>query len=547
MAKKIGDILKERNLVTDTHLRVAFEHQKITGELFGDVLVKLGFISSKERSMIVAEQAGLEFLDLEGYNIPEDVLKLIPKAVAERFQFLPLGFEDGRLAIGVTKAGNIQAVDMVNRLTKKPPKLYLVDPEIFSDTLERSYFLVENPISARIEKIVKDIQTTGNPQGEDIVSLVDLLILDAIRKKATDIHVTPHEYAVNVFYRIDGVLHHQYCLPRASFTGLISRVKVLSQLDIAEIRLPQDGALTFRFSNKEYDIRVSLVPTIHGQNLVLRILAGNIALLRLEALGFTDAAIKTLRELFQKPNGIILITGPTGSGKTTTLYAGLRLINTLERNVITVEDPVEYKLNFIRQSQVQERIGYDFSSAAKTFLRQDPDVVLLGEIRDIDSANIAIRASITGHLVLSTLHTNDAVTAIPRLVDLGADRFLISSSLLAVVAQRLVRTVCPFCKESYKPSEEELQFLEGYDYHGKEFFRGKGCLRCNYTGFLGRTAVAEILAVNNEIRELIYEGASVGRLREAALRNGMVQLYRDGIAKVLAGKTTIAELKRVLG
>jgi len=547
MAKKIGDILKERNLVTDIQLRVAFEHQKITGELFGDVLVKLGFITSKERSMIVAEQAGLEFLDLEGYHIPEDALKLIPKAVAERLQFLPLGFEDGKLAIGVTKAGNIQAVDMVSRITKRQPKLYLVDPEIFSDTLERSYFLVENPINSRIEKIVKDVQTAGNPQGDDIVSLVELLILDAIRKKATDIHVTPHQYAINVFYRIDGVLQHQYCLPRATYSGIVSRIKILSQLDIAETRLPQDGSFTFVFSNKEHDIRVSFVPTIHGQNLVLRILAGNISLLRLESLGFSQYVIKILKELFQKPNGILLITGPTGSGKTTTLYAGLRLINILERNVITVEDPVEYKLNFIRQSQVQERIGYDFSSAAKQFLRQDPDVVLLGEIRDIDSANIAIRASITGHLVLSTLHTNDAVTAIPRLVDLGADRFLISSSLLAVIAQRLVRTICPFCKESYKPTEEERQYLNQYGFESSELWRGKGCPRCNNMGFIGRTAVAEVMVVNEEIKELIYEGASVGRLTEAALRNGMVSLVKEGIQKALEGKTTISELRRVLG
>lgn len=547
MAKRLGDLLKEKNLITDEQIKVAFAHQKITGDLFGDVLVKLGFISSKERSMILAEQAGLEYLDLESAVVSEDALKLVPKAVAERFQFLPVAVEDGRLVIAVTRTGNIQAVDTATKMTGKAPKVCLTDPDVFLDTLEKSYYLLENPIDARINKITEDIRKTGNPQGEDIISMVDLIILDAIRKRGTDIHITPIEYAVNIFFRIDGVLQHQYCLPKLTYSGLVSRIKILSSLDIAESRLPQDGGFTYKFSNKDYDIRVSFVPTIYGQNCVLRILASNISLLRLEILGFSENNVNILKELFQKPNGIILITGPTGSGKTTTLYAGLRMINLLQRNVITIEDPVEYKLNFIRQSQVHERIGYDFATAAKTFLRQDPDVVLLGEIRDLESANIAIRAAITGHLVLSTLHTNDAVTAIPRLLDLGADRFLVSSSLLAVVAQRLVRSICPFCKEPYEPLQDEVAYLKRLGVEAKRLLRGKGCTRCNGTGFSGRTAISEIMLVNEQLRELIYQGASIGALREAAIKAGMVPMVKDGLRKITEGKTTVEELRRVLG
>lgn len=547
MAKKLGDLLKEKNLITDEQIRIAFAHQRITGELFGDILVKLGFISSKERTMILAEQAGLEFLDLESAVISEEALRLVPKNIAERAQFLPVALEDGRLIIAVTRAGNIQAVDIATKLTNRPPRVCLIDPDLFLDTLEKSYFFLENPIDIRINKITEDIKRTGNPQGEDVVTLVDLLILDAIRKRGTDIHITPIEYAINVFYRIDGVLQHQYCLPKMAHTGIASRIKILSSLDIAESRLPQDGSFTYKFSNKDYDIRVSFVPTIYGQNCVLRILSGNISLLRMELLGFTEDNIKILGELFQKPHGIVLITGPTGSGKTTTLYAGLRMINLLQRNVITIEDPVEYKLNFVRQSQVHERIGYDFAFAAKTFLRQDPDVVLLGEIRDLESANIAIRAAITGHLVLSTLHTNDAVTAIPRLIDLGADRFLVSSSLLAVVAQRLVRTICPYCKESYEPEREEQEYLKAQGLEARRLLRGRGCARCNQTGFSGRTCIAEIMVINEELRELIYQGASVGAIREAALKAGMVPMVKDGLRKLMEGRTTAMELKRVLG
>ncbi|MFN3533936.1 MAG: GspE/PulE family protein [Desulfatiglandales bacterium] len=547
MAKRLGDLLKEKNLITDEHIKVAIAHQKITGELLGDILVKLGFISSKERAMILAEQAGIEFLDMETYTLSEEALRLVPKTIAERFQFLPVGFEDGRLIIAVTKTGNIQAVDMATKISKKSPKICLMDSELFSDLLEKAYFFLENPIEKHIDKITEDIKKAGNPQGEDIVSLVDLLVLDAIRKRSTDIHLTPIEYALNIFYRIDGVLQHQYCLPKNTYQGLISRIKILSSLDIAETRLPQDGGFTFKFSNKEYDIRVSFIPTLYGQNCVLRILASNISLLRLELLGFSESNIKVLSELFQRPNGIVLITGPTGSGKTTTLYAGLRMINLLQRNVITMEDPVEYKLNFVRQSQVHERIGYNFSTAAKTFLRQDPDVILLGEIRDLDSANIAIRASITGHLVLSSLHTNDAVTAIPRLIDLGADRFLVSSSLLGIVAQRLLRTICPFCKESYDPPQEELEYLKSLGVSERKLWKGRGCGKCNDTGYLGRTAIAEVMSVNEELRELIYQGASVGTLKAAAIKSGMVPMLKDGVNKVLEGRTTPSELKRVLG
>jgi type II secretory ATPase GspE/PulE/Tfp pilus assembly ATPase PilB-like protein len=378
--------------------------------------------------------------------------------------------------------------------------------------------------------------------------------VEGIRRKATDIHISPASDTVNVFYRVDGVLQYGFCIPKSAHNGIVSRIKVQSMLDISEQRLPQDGAFSMTFLNTKYEMRVSTTPTIYGENIVIRILAGTGQLLSIDSLGFDPENTNRLRALFQKPYGIILITGPSGSGKTTTLYAALREVNLIERNVLTVEDPVEYKLNFVKQTSVNLKAGYDFALAGRNFMRQDPDVILLGEIRDEETARIAVRASITGHLVLSTLHTNDAVTSIPRLLDFNIDRFLLSSSLLAVISQRLVRKLCNNCKEEYSVSEEELKSLDLSQHEKtsgdvlsiKTAYRAKGCKACNYTGYIGRTAIGEIMVVNDEIKELISEGASLNKLKEAALRNGMVTLKIDGIKKIRQNLTSIEEIIRVV-
>jgi type II secretory ATPase GspE/PulE/Tfp pilus assembly ATPase PilB-like protein len=440
------------------------------------------------------------------------------------------------------------AIDTVTRMTKKQAKIYIVDRDTYYDTIEKAYYFLENPIYQQMDKIIKSVQATGNPSGNDLVSMSDMLMMDGIRKNATDIHFTPTADVTQIFYRIDGVLQFGHCLPKAIHTGIISRIKILSHLDIAETRLPQDGSFTFTFLNKGYDVRVSTIPTIYGENAVMRVLSGKGTLLRMETLGFDPEETERIRKLFQKPYGVILVTGPTGSGKTTTLYSALREINLLERNVLTVEDPVEYKLSFVRQTQVLEKAGYDFALAGRNFMRQDPDVILLGEIRDEETAKIAIRASITGHLVITTLHTNDAVTSIPRLIDLNVDKFLLSSSLRAIISQRLARKICKYCKTEYSFTDEERTLFSEYGINdAKNGFKGTGCPKCNGTGYIGRTIIGEILIIDDEMKQLIYEGASAPAIQEKAIKKGMRPLKYHAMWKAAQGITTIEEVLRVAG
>ena len=545
--KKIGQLLKEKGLVTEKQIEVAISQQKITGTFLGETLVQLGFVSSKEICQCLAEQAGLPYIDLREYPVQEEALKLIPKDIAERGEFIPIEVRDDQMVIGITDPSNIIAMDTVSRITKRPPIVYMVDKEAYYDTLEKAYFFLENPIVKRLEATVDRLKYTVNTA--DISDLTELIIMDAIRKNTTDIHITPAEESVHVFNRIDGILQHNFCFPKQAHSGVVSKIKVMANMDIAEQRLPQDGSFSYNFLGKEYDMRVSTIPTIHGENLVIRVLSGTGPLTRLEVLGFDPVETKKLRILFNRPHGIILVTGPTGSGKTTTLYAALREVNLLEKNVLTVEDPVEYRLSLVKQSEVNLKAGYDFAIAGRNFMRQDPDVMLLGEIRDSETAIIAVRASITGHLVLSTLHTNDAVTSIPRLFDLGVDSFLLSSSLLAVIAQRLVRKICPDCKESYHITNQERELLEFFKVQDfpEQLYRGRGCNLCNQTGYLGRTAIGEILIVDEEIKEMISKKASVQLIKEQAIKNGMKTILQDGISKAKSGITTLNEVLRVTG
>ncbi|NLI28890.1 MAG: type II/IV secretion system protein [Nitrospiraceae bacterium] len=544
---RIGDLLLQRGLLSKKQLHVALMQQRMTGDLLGDTLIKLGFVSAKEMGIILAEQGGFSFIDLSEFSVSEEALRMVPKEVAEKAQFIPLELENGRLHIGITNPSNILAIDTVTRLTRQQPRASMVDANSLFEAVERAYYFLENPIQKRIDAILTDMRTTNTAGGQNVSTLTDVMIMDGIRKNATDIHINPAADVVNVFYRIDGVLQHGHTFPKIAGNALTSRLKILSQLDIAEQRLPQDGSFTFPFLSRSYDVRISTIPTIFGENIVLRILAGSGDLPRLERLGFDAADVEQVQSLFAKPHGIILITGPTGSGKTTTLYAALREVNILERNVITVEDPVEYKLCFVQQTQVNEKVGYDFALAGRNFMRQDPDVMLIGEIRDEETAKIAVRASITGHLVLTTLHTNDAVTAIPRLLDLSVDRFLMSSSLLAILAQRLIRKNCPFCSAEYELSPKERRILLDAGFDQGSGRRGAGCPHCSGTGYLGRTCISEIIVINDELRELVYSAASVGKLKEAAIANGMRPFRVDGLKKAVEGVTTIQEVLRVAG
>ncbi len=544
---RIGDLLLSKGLLNGNQIQIALIQQKITDELFGDAVVKLGFVTSKELGQALAEQAGMEYIDLTQYPVSEDALRLIPKDVAESTGFIPIEVVDGKLKIGITNPSNIIAIDKVVALTRTQPKVYMVDPDNFSESLEKGYFFLENPIQQNRNEIINKIKESGTASGSEVTSFTDMIFMDGVRQNATDIHITPSADIIHVFYRIDGVLRFGHGLPKAVQYGIVSRIKILSKLDIAETRLPQDGSFSYEFLNKKYDIRVSTIPTIYGENVALRILAGTGALLRIDTLGFDEQGEKQIRNLFQKPYGVILVAGPTGSGKTTTLYAALREINILERNVITVEDPVEYKLSMIRQTQVNEKAGYDFAFAARNFMRQDPDVMLIGEIRDEETAKIAIRTAITGHLVLSTIHTNDAVTSIPRLLDLKVDKFLMSSSLLAIIAQRLARKLCPFCKTAHVLNEDEMRLFQDHGIPVENVFKAKGCSKCNSVGYAGRIVLGEILIIDDELRELIYADVPITVIQSAAVKKGMVTLRVDGLRKVAQGITSLEELIRVTG
>lgn len=547
---KLGELLKSKGFLTDSQIKVALAEQTITEDRIGKVFVKLAFVSSMDMSMSLAEQAGLPFLDISGYNISEDVLRLVPRETAERMGFLPLNLEDGVITIGITNAENILAIDAAARIAGKPPKVYMMDSGISQEMLEKAYFFLENPILAGIENVINTVKTGGTPTGAMITSITDSLIRDGIRRNATDVHITPTLETVHVFYRVDGVLQQGHCLPMSVLKGIVSRIKILSELDIAEQRLPQDGSFTFTFLNKTYDMRVSSLPTIYGENVVIRILSsGGGPLLRIASLGFDEEDSRQLRHIFLKPFGMIIIAGPSGSGKTTTLYAALKEINLIEKNVLTVEDPVEYRLSMVKQTSLSEKAGYNFDVAVRSFMRQDPDVILLGEIRDEESANIAVRASITGHLLLSTIHTNDAVSSIPRLVNFNIDRFLLSSSLLAVVGQRLIRKICEHCKTDYTFKEGELKGMGFPDVEGKvkTGYRGKGCSVCSHTGYLGRTIIGEILIVDDDIKEQIYTGASASAIGETAVRKGMKTIRDNGVKKAVDGITTFEEIQRVVG
>jgi type II secretory ATPase GspE/PulE/Tfp pilus assembly ATPase PilB-like protein len=544
---RIGDLLVSKGLLTNKQLNIALIQQRVTGAILGDTLLSLGFVTAPEFAETIAHQFGIEYLDLRSFTISEEALRRVPKEAAHKSAFIPLEIKDGILSIGVTNPSNIVAVDTVRQLTGKPPRVYLVDQDAYSDIIESAYYFVEHPVQQRLEEITKGLKSGVAVPGAIVPELTELLLMDGIRRKASDVHFTPSKDVLHVFYRIDGVLTYGHCLPRIVQSTLASRIKIMAHLDIAEQRLPQDGSYSLTFLNKKYDLRISTVPSIYGENIVIRVLSTSGALMHISTLGFSDNVATTIRQLFNKSHGIILVTGPTGSGKTTTLYSCLREVDLLERNVITIEDPVEYRLNFVRQTEVNEKAGYTFASSTRTFMRQDPDVMLLGEIRDGETAQIAIRASITGHLVISTLHTNDAVTAIPRLLDLGMDKLLLSSALLAVMAQRLARKICTYCKEEYELEEEEKALFREAAMEVTRAFRGAGCERCNNSGYSGRTCIAEVIIINNEIKELIYEGASTGSLFKAAVRGGMIPLSIDGLRKVAAGHTTLIEVQRITG
>ena len=540
--KRIGDLLKDEGIISDKEIGLALLEQRATKERVGDILIRLGLVTQTELAQAIAKQFNIEFVELRHLSPQKEALSALPVQFARENSLLPIGVDDTTLTIATSEPDNSKLSDLASRISKKRIRFVAASPSQIQKHIEKDYYLLEHPIEEEIDQQLEHAKY--NPHDVDTEKLVRLLIMSAINSRATDIHITPTNKTTQIHYRIDGILYPFYSFPLEVHSRVISSIKVKAEMDISEQRKPQDGRLSFDFLNESYDIRVSTLKVTNGENLVMRILSSSEELYNIRSLGLDPDDITQLRDLLHKPYGMVLVSGPTGSGKTTTLYAALREISSIEKNIVTVEDPIEYQFPLIRQTQVNEKAGYVFSSAVRAFLRQDPDVILIGEIRDGDTATMALRAAQTGHLVLSTVHANDASGAVPRLKDLGMRDHMISSSLICVLAQRLVRGLCPHCKQPYDSGEDEHRVF-GIQ-KGTPLYAPVGCPRCIKTGYLGRIMVAEILVISKEIERLISVGSHPFEIKDKAVEEGMVTLHGDGIRKILNGKTSFAEGWRVL-
>jgi type IV pilus assembly protein PilB len=555
--KQLAEILLEQGIVSQEQLDAAVAEQTATGKRLGRILIDMGLVKEQDLVAALASQIGLRFVDLSDSQVDATASAMLPEQVARKYRALPIGYEEDKLVVAMADPANLFALDDIRTITGmdvQPVVATAADIEAairkyshFDESVET----VVSEASAAAEDDVLELERLAQSAVDEgpIVKMVNLLITQAIGDRASDIHIEPSERDVRIRYRVDGVLHEVMRSPKNVQAGLISRLKVMADINIAERRVPQDGRISLTVGGKSVDLRVATLPTVYGEKVVIRVLDKSSVLLRLEDLGFLEEAYKSFEVAFTKPYGAILVTGPTGSGKSTTLYATLNQINSPERNIITVEDPVEYRLAGINQVQTNNRAGLTFASALRSILRADPDVVLIGEIRDRETAVIAIEAALTGHLVLTTLHTNDAPSSLPRLVEMGVEPYLAASAIDCVVAQRLLRKLCMKCKETYKPDKAELEqagypeFLwEDID----ELFRPAGCSACAKTGFRGRLGIYEIMPVSEDIERMVVERASSDEIKRSAAGDGMIQLREDGLEKVRTGVTSIQEVLRVV-
>ncbi len=539
--KRLGERLVEAGLITREQLRLALEEQKRLNEPLGQVLIELGFISEATRAEMLAAIANVPFVSLRSVTLDVGLLHMVPAELAKEHLFVPIKREpDGSVTVAMANPTNVVSIDAIREaLGAQVNVVAALEHEILS------------AISTMREAEAAGEGDTGFQGGGervsggalDVVEVVDRIIDYGVRNQATDIHIEPERGLLRIRYRMDGMLHPGETLPVSLTSAVITRIKVLAKMDITERRKPQDGRITLQRRERRIDLRISTMPTAHGENVVIRILDKGSVSLDLKALGMDETLREQLTALLAKPYGMILVSGPTGSGKTTTLYSLLTLVDAMTRKVVTVEDPIEYELPLIRQSQVDTAIGYGFAEGLRTILRQDPDVVLVGEIRDRETADVALRASLTGHVVMSSIHTNTAVGAVPRLLDLGIEPFLISSSLSAVIGQRLVRRLCDECKQAYEASEEEAEWL-GVE-PGTTLYKPDGCPRCRGTGYAKRTGIFEVFTMDPEYARMISEHAGEAEIMKAAKAKGMKTMLDDGKAKVLAGITSIQEVLRV--
>ena len=558
---RLGDVLLRAGSITEEQLHEALSEQKKSGLPLGKILVQKRYLSEEKLLESLSKQLGIPIVDLQDVNPSQEALSKVKENVARRHQVLPIAIKNGRLQLAMANPLNLFAIDQVTIQAGME-----VDPLIASEKdVEKAiqeYYGVAASIQAAVKSLgmmdmrrerVRATVTTPTAPAPDaaeapVARLVEMVIRQAIDDNASDIHIEPSEEDLRIRYRIDGVLFEATKPPKAVEAALISRIKVMANLDIAETRAPQDGGFSMKIDNRDIEFRVSTCPTIWGENVVLRILDRSKLLLQLTDLGLMDESLLKFQRMLKNPYGVILVTGPTGSGKTTTLYAALSQLNTPDKNIKTIEDPVEYRLSGIRQTQVNPRANITFATGLRSLMRQDPDIMMVGEIRDEETAEIAIQAALTGHLVFSTLHTNDAPGALSRLQDLGMEPFLLASSMMGVLAQRLVRRLCQHCRETYTPGEEELAelFPDGLDGPPPTLYRAVGCRACRKSGYSGRVGIFEVLMIDDDIRALIMQKAPPMVIRDKAIATQKMDTLRvDGVKKVLSGFTTLEELDRV--
>ena len=552
--RSLGDSLVEEGIITPEQLKKAKAEEKRSGLRLRKVLVKLGFISEEDLVFFLSNKLGLPRIELSGYLIDSKTIELIPENLARKHELVPLFKIGNRITCAMVDPWNVFALDEVRMKTGM-----VVEPAVATETEVKKALDEHYGAKGTMEDVIKSIdeknldikegeidlkKLEGVAEEPVVIKLVNLIIMKAVREGASDIHIEPEEDTLKTRFRVDGVLHEVSSPPKHLQSAIISRIKIMANLDIAERRAPQDGRFTLKMEGKEIDIRVSCMPTIYGENIVMRLLDVSSALLSLTDTGFSKEVLEKYQKLIFHPHGMILVTGPTGCGKTTTLYVSLDKINNVEKNIITIEDPVEYKLPGIRQMQVNPKVDLTFANGLRSMLRQDPDVIMVGEIRDSETAEIAIHSALTGHLVFSTLHTNDAAGALTRMIDMGVEPFLVSSSIIGVLAQRLVRTICKDCKEEYTPTEEELRDIGLFGESGIKFYRGKGCAKCMKTGYKGRIGIFELMIMDEAVRKLTIAKAPHDEIRKQAVSSGMVTLRQDGIQKVKSGMTTVEEMLR---
>jgi len=553
---RLGEMLVEEKTITQEQLNEALREQKKTQELIGEVLIRLGYATEESVLIALSDKLGVAYFKIKDIDIPPEIIEKVPAKFACYYKIIPIKIENHILTLAVTNPLDLAILDDIKLVLK-----YDIDPVMAGerDILEaiKKYYGVG---AETVEKIIgqSEAKDEGPTQIEaatdtedmaddaSIIKFVNQVMQQAVSERATDIHIEPFEGELRIRYRVDGVLFNASIPPSIKYlhSAIVSRVKIMSALNIAERRLPQDGRIKLKVKDQDLDMRVSTVPTSYGESVHVRILSANV-LMGLEKLGLLEDDLDIIADIIQKPHGILFVTGPTGSGKTTTLYACLSKINDASKNIITIEDPIEYQLHGITQIQVSPKIGLSFANGLRAMLRHDPDIMMVGEVRDLETAEIAIRVALTGHFVFSTLHTNDAIGAVTRLLDMGIEPYLVSSSIEATLAQRLVRVICDKCKKEYTPDKELLDDLKLSPDKKMTFYEGEGCPACKFTGFKGRTAIYEIIVMSDQIRDLVLRRASVAEIKEVAVKNGMRTLFDDGMKKVQMGITTIKEVLRV--